>query len=643
MIHKKLISLLVLLTVAISGAWADDTKTLTVHDGFSTNSFVPFWGKLVNKYTRSEMIYPATELAGMKGGDIKSLTFYKSGFSDTGSWGTAYFQIYLKEVSSTALSAYIGMTDATVVYQGGVGIADGERPVTIDFNTPYHYNGGNLLVGIYQTDKGNSSDAYFYGEVVTGASSSGSNNTNPANAGFTQHNFLPKTTFTYKPAPPDYVFTVADSEHGSGTVSFTVQDKDDAENVKQNATRANEGDLVTMTITPDASWVVDAENVKAQTYTTWGAAGAPRRIAANNIQILGDVTFTSTSYNETTGVYTCTFTMPSANVLVSTAYKKMGTLYFDPADKTDLMEVKVGDEVKAPANGKLRRILEGTPVKLTANKGYQLRKVVVKKGMPTPTFAANEYNEASWDGTNKKVVLTKKTATSPTVVTSSDGDVTWGDGWYTVSGDVTINGSVKLNADTHLILQDYATLTINGKINGDAGYDDYNLSIYGQAIGNGELIVTSSSDYTPAFQRISILEIHGGVITASDDNTTYGMFALSGRGIRVYGGKVTASSVKGNPIYYGYQGMEVYGGNVTATTGSYFAIVGAESQTLIVYGGKVKASAGDRDGAKAFDVKVQSGTDAIKFYFSNDEASMGEGEYYPDATDAPEKRFAKAE
>jgi hypothetical protein len=121
------------------------------------------------------------------------------------------------------------------------------------------------------------------------------------------------------------------------------------------------------------------------------------------------------------------------------------------------------------------------------------------------------------------------------------------------------------------------------------------------------------------------------------------MYALSGRGIRVYGGKVTALSVKGNPIYYGYQGMEVYGGNVTATTGSYYAIVGAESQTLIVYGGKVKASAGDRDGAKAFDVKVQSGTDAIKFYFSNDEDSMGDGEYYPDATDAPEKRFAKAE
>ena len=439
----------------------------------------------------------------------------------------------------------------------------------------------------------------------------------------------------------DYKFTVADSEQGSGTVKFFIGDSDEA---VQGANIADEGKTVTMTITPDASWVIDADGVKAQAYTTWGAAGAPRRNQSadpEDITILGDVTLHFEGTNTQTGARTYSFLMPSANVLVSAAYKKLGTLYFDPADKTDLMEVKVGDEVKAPANGKLRRILEGTPVKLTANKGYQLRKVVVKKGMPTPTFAANEYNEASWDDNNKKVVLTKKTATSPTVVTSSDGDVTWGDGWYTVAGDVTINGTVSLSADTHLILQDYATLTINGGINGWHGSDLTNLYIYGQAIGNGELTITCS-DNMPTFKGNRKVEIHGGVITVSN-TANYGGNALVGVGIIVYGGKLTASSEHGLAIFYGDDGMKVYGGNVTATTGVRGVIAGSSSSILTVYGGKLKASAGVTEGAFVILSKVQSGTDAIKFYFSNDEDSMGDGEYYPDATEAPEKRFAKAE
>ena len=59
-------------------------------------------------------------------------------------------------------------------------------------------------------------------------------------------------------------------------------------------------------------------------------------------------------------------------------------------------------------------------------------------------YAANEYNEAEWDSGDKKVIFTKKTAASVTAVTNSDADVTWGDGWYTVSGNVTINGKVAL-------------------------------------------------------------------------------------------------------------------------------------------------------------------------------------------------------
>ena len=40
----------------------------------------------------------------------------------------------------------------------------------ITFTNEYEYQGGNLLIGIYRTEKGNYKDATFKGKSVTGAS-----------------------------------------------------------------------------------------------------------------------------------------------------------------------------------------------------------------------------------------------------------------------------------------------------------------------------------------------------------------------------------------------------------------------------------------------------------------------------------------
>ena len=116
-------------------------------------------------------------------------------------------------------------------------------------------------------------------------------------------------------AVPAYNLSVAESDNGSGTISYTVQDKDDPEKITENAKGANEGDLVTVTVTPDEGWVVDVDNVKAQAYTTWENAGARRRRSAPaNIQILGDIEFTSGIPVDEQGVATFTFTTPAAKV-----------------------------------------------------------------------------------------------------------------------------------------------------------------------------------------------------------------------------------------------------------------------------------------------------------------------------------------
>ena len=258
-------------------------------------------------------------------------------------------------------------------------------------------------------------------------------------------------------------------------------------------------------------------------------------------------------------------------------------------------------------------------------------------------YAANEYNEASWDGT--KVVFTKQTAASdPTAVANSAAAVTWSAGWYTVSDNVTITGDVSLTADAHLILQDGATLTINGKLYPG----NYNLYIYGQSEGTGKLNITNSGD---AIFCYNSFEIHGGEITAVSTNQRAIVTGI----LNVYSGKLTATSDGGNGIQFS-SSFDVYGGEVegtsNATSSSRGITDGGYGKTLTVYGGKVTATGDGKSNFSAygsgFGCYVMSGTSGIKFYFSADGTTWGDGTSYASATkvgtdDATKKRYAKAE
>jgi hypothetical protein len=209
----------------------------------------------------------------------------------------------------------------------------------------------------------------------------------------------------------------------------------------------------------------------------------------------------------------------------------------------------------------------------------------------TEVYAANEYKEASWDGT--KVVFTKKTADSePTAVADASTDQEWNDGWYTVSGNVTITGKVTLGANTHLILQDGAKLTING--NGRILGSNQKLYIYGQANQTGQLVVNSSAD---AIRNIKTLEVHSCQVKATSSASTCGGFFSIGT-FYVYGGSVdaeyTGSSGDGYGIYLQNHGsMNIYGGDVKAvgkgTDSSYSYGIASPSSTVTVYGGKLWA------------------------------------------------------
>ncbi len=186
--------------------WAANAQeTLTVYgDGTQTNNaYVPMYGGYFDDFTKSEFVIPAAKLVDMVGGTITSMKFYISSVATYGTgWDNTHQVVFLKEIASTTLSDYSGMDGATIVFDGTLTVpASTDTEFEIEFTTnTYEYQGGNLLVGIYNTDDGSYRTVNWYGEAVTGASGGSSNGNSLDAITFTQRNFIPKTTFTYEPA-----------------------------------------------------------------------------------------------------------------------------------------------------------------------------------------------------------------------------------------------------------------------------------------------------------------------------------------------------------------------------------------------------------------------------------------------------------
>ena len=198
MSKKLILFLMVLLFGSTSFLRADE---LTVHDGTGTSSYVPVYGFYADAYLKCEMVFPAAELAVMENATINGMTFYASDASV--SWGAANFQVFVSEVESATISDFAG--PGTVVYEGGLSIAD--NVMTVTFDTPYEYHGGNLLVGFYNTVTGTYVSCSWNGETVSGSSVQGYSYSALSAVTATQRNFLPKTTFVFEsgtvpPVPP---------------------------------------------------------------------------------------------------------------------------------------------------------------------------------------------------------------------------------------------------------------------------------------------------------------------------------------------------------------------------------------------------------------------------------------------------------
>lgn len=138
---------------------------------------------------KSQVLYPAADLTAMVGKDIKSITFYteEEGLTING----GLLNIALGETEEAALSRFVteGMTQVgTCTFNSLEGQV---VEYTITFDTPYRYNGGNLVFESVVATATSMASTYWTGKKVDYNSCvQGLGNANP-------QKFLPKTTFTF--------------------------------------------------------------------------------------------------------------------------------------------------------------------------------------------------------------------------------------------------------------------------------------------------------------------------------------------------------------------------------------------------------------------------------------------------------------
>ena len=165
--HKTLLArasmMLLAMLCFLGGARAQET--LTVCDGTDASSNIPFYGLYADTQgAASECVIPSDLLGDMVGGEITEMKFYLKSHAAEAWTGT--FQVYLKEITETTLTGISGPDAGTVVFTRANVDATGAE-LTITFDTPYTYNGGNLLIGSYVSVAGNWKSASFYGTIQT--------------------------------------------------------------------------------------------------------------------------------------------------------------------------------------------------------------------------------------------------------------------------------------------------------------------------------------------------------------------------------------------------------------------------------------------------------------------------------------------
>lgn len=262
------------------------------NDGTTTNSYVPIYGYDCDmNNVKSQFIIPADVLGAIANSEISKMVFHSSTTSQ--SWGNATFDIYLKNVTESEFAStdFVDWDSMTKVYAGALSVTSNK--MTVELSETFEYTGGNLLVGFYQTAKGNSRNVSWYGV---------STDTNVGVAGsssYSYRKFLPKTSFYFTSVSNEAKMVVSTDALDFGLVKPTAT----AEEKQLTFAIQNKGkaDLTGINVSYTGDAAISVSTVENAT------------IKAKDDAEYEDITVTVTIDNATPGDFTGTITVSADN------------------------------------------------------------------------------------------------------------------------------------------------------------------------------------------------------------------------------------------------------------------------------------------------------------------------------------------
>ena len=167
-------------------------ETLTLYgEGGEYLAAVPFNGSWVDEVgNKTQVLFPAADLTDMVGKTITAITFYSE--PEGSNLNGGLLDISLGETQATVLDNYITEGLTKVGTCSFTAVQDQVYEMTITFDTPYTYNGGNLLFENVVVEP----TTYFF-TYWTGMKTNYNCAVVGSYGGASTRQFLPKTTFTY--------------------------------------------------------------------------------------------------------------------------------------------------------------------------------------------------------------------------------------------------------------------------------------------------------------------------------------------------------------------------------------------------------------------------------------------------------------
>lgn len=166
-------------------------ETLTVYDGSDYLAAIPFNGSWVDEMgNKTQVLFPAADLTDMVGKTITAITFYTE--PEGCKLDGGLLDISLGETELTVMNDYVTEGLTKVGTCSFTAVEDQVVEFTITFDTPYTYNGGNL---VFENVVVETTDYQF--TYWTGVKTNYNCAVVGSYGGSSTRQFLPKTTFTY--------------------------------------------------------------------------------------------------------------------------------------------------------------------------------------------------------------------------------------------------------------------------------------------------------------------------------------------------------------------------------------------------------------------------------------------------------------